>query len=38
MIAATTIGAPNPPFLMIEPRGAPIKKRTISVMDKANFR
>ena len=38
IIAATTIGAPKPPFLMIEPKGAPIKKRTISVTDKANFR
>ena len=38
IIAATTTGAPKPPFFIIDPKGAPIKNKTIKVKDNANFR
>ena len=34
----TTMGNPNPPFLIIDPKGAPIKNITIQAMAKINFR
>ena len=37
MIAAITTGAPNPPFFMIAPSGAPTKNKTIIAYVKANF-
>ena len=35
--AAMTTGAPNPPFLIMEPSDAPIKNRITSVTERANF-
>ena len=35
---ATTKGIPSPPFLMIDPKGAPIKNNTRQASDKENFR
>src|ERR1035437_7982271 len=32
-----TAGVPNPPFLMIAPRGAPIKKKTRQAKDIVSF-
>ena len=37
MIAAITTGAPNPPFRIIAPSGAPTKNNTIIAYVKANF-
>ena len=34
---AKTRGVPRPPLRIIEPNGAPIKKRTIQAKDKVNF-
>ena len=34
---ATNTGAPKPPFLMIDPRGAPIKKNSIHATAKLIF-
>ncbi len=34
---ATTSGIPNPPFLMMEPNGAPMKKRIRHDSDSENF-
>ena len=33
-----TVGIPNPPFLIMAPRGAPIKKNIRQAKDKVNFR
>ena len=34
----TTTGIPNPPFRIIAPRGAPIKKKIKQAKDKVNLR